>query len=154
MFKGIAIALLSTIFWAGAGAPNLAAPAEKGRFSMMPTEDGVLRLDTVTGAMSLCHRADGKWSCKAIEDDYAAQCEELDRLARENEQLRAENRRLREAAPEMMPDIPDEPEERRRLDLPSDEEVDKMLGFLERFLRRFKDMMDRLEDGDDRKVSI
>lgn len=129
-----------------------AAPAEQGRFSMLPVEDGILRLDTFTGAMALCQRRDGAWTCKSVEEKDATRSGELDRLLRENERLRAENRRLRSRLDGFSPD--ERGEEEAQPDLPSEEEIDRMMSLVERFLRRFKEMIDSLEQPDERETSL
>ncbi len=59
-----------------------------GRYEMKRTEDGYIRLDTQTGAMSICHRANSGWLCEAVPDDRLALEEEITRLDEENRQLR------------------------------------------------------------------
>ena len=52
----------------------LAGPAasqdltQAGRFTFAPVEDGALRLDTVTGAVSLCAGTGGAYSCTPVSD--------------------------------------------------------------------------------------
>src|SRR4029450_14085746 len=58
-----------------------------GRFVMTPVEGGFLRMDTLTGAVSLCQRAGGKWACEAVADDRRPLETEMERLRAENRQL-------------------------------------------------------------------
>ena len=110
----------------------LAAAEEAGRFTMTPTDKGYLRLDTVTGAVSLCSDADGGWACKTVADDHAALQNEIDRLAEENAALQAELDALKSGSPAAG--------EAPRL--PSEEEVDQAFGFMEKLMRRFKGMIE------------
>ena len=62
-------------------------PGENARFSMTPTKDGFLRLDTRTGAVSLCTVTGTSAQCRAAADDREALTEEIERLAKRNAQL-------------------------------------------------------------------
>src|SRR5689334_6428972 len=57
---------------------------ENGRYSFSPVTDGMLRLDTRTGAVSICTRKDAVWSCTSVPDERAALDNEIARLQREN----------------------------------------------------------------------
>ena len=72
-FSAIALALLI------GAAPD--ADQAGGRYRMTPAEGGAfLRLDTQTGAMSVCQRKDGRWACEAVPDERRALETEIDRL--------------------------------------------------------------------------
>ncbi|WP_036293498.1 hypothetical protein [Methylosinus sp. PW1] len=98
--------------------------SEAGRFAMSPAEGGMLRLDKQTGAVSFCTVEGGLSVCRVAAEERAALQEEIDRLARENAQLRA---KLPGAAPEATAP---------RKGLPGEEEFERALSFTERFLRR------------------
>jgi hypothetical protein len=95
------------------------APAD-GRYTMTPAPDGFLRLDTRTGAVSLCTVSGGAAACRAAADERAALEEEIERLTRENAGLR------REAA-----------QTRSRYKIPTDQDIDRALEVGERFMKRF-----------------
>ncbi len=57
---------------------------------MSPTEDGVVRRDTPTGARARCRRQEGGWACRAMDDDQRRLMDEIDRLKSENELLKAQ----------------------------------------------------------------
>ena len=123
-----------------------------GRFVMTPVEGGFLRMDTHTGAVSMCQRASGKWACEAVADDRRALEKELERLGAENRELNSTVRRLEEmlATPEA------EGRDRRaekgpRLQLPSEEEVDRALGYMQRLMRKFKEKLRELDSDGDRR---
>ena len=67
--------------------PEAAQPGENGRYSMTPAPNGFLRLDTRTGAVSLCTVTGTSAQCRAAADDRAALTEEIERLAKRNTQL-------------------------------------------------------------------
>lgn len=122
-------------------APSAFAQEENasGRYTMTPTEEGILRLDTETGAVSICARQSGGWACKSIADDRLALQAEIDRLTLENAQLRA-------ALDKAVPELPDEHEPGGGASwLPSDRHVDQLMAFLEKLARRFQDMVDSLQ---------
>src|SRR5262245_35959950 len=64
-----------------ASAQSPKAPeTENGRSTMGPAADGILRLDTRTGQVSICRQRAGGWACEAAADDRAAYEKEITRL--------------------------------------------------------------------------
>ena len=63
--------LLTVAAPAMAAEPNDAA-TENGRYAMTPAPDGFLRLDTRTGAVSLCAVSAGAVSCRASAEERRA----------------------------------------------------------------------------------
>src|SRR3989449_9204269 len=63
---------------------------DNGRYALSPTGDGVLRLDTRTGAISTCNNSGAGWACYAVPDERAAMDAEIGRLQADNEKLKAE----------------------------------------------------------------
>ena len=116
-----------------AAAAVLAGPAlaqNSGRFTFQPMDGGLMRLDTETGQVSHCTRAGDSFACRSVADDRAALLDEIDRLRRENDQLRQAA-----GSPGVTGKIP----------LPSEEEIDKAMGMFERLMRRM--MRSFREDG-------
>lgn len=102
----------------------LAAPAaaqEAARFTLHPTENGFVRLDGETGAVSECVREAGGLRCRSTPDERAALQAEIDRLAQENARLRSGL-------------VTDEGDGEA---LPDDAEFERALDLMERFMRRF-----------------
>lgn len=109
------------------------APAASGRFVMTPVEGGFLRMDTDNGVVSLCARKGTDWRCETVPDDYQA-------LQKENEALKRQLAELRkEGAP--MPALPGKTD--RKSDWPTDEEIDKGFAKLDRYLRKFKELIEK-----------
>jgi hypothetical protein len=124
----------------------IGANAEQtGRFVMRQTENGVLRLDTKTGAISICTNSNNSWSCTQVDDDSAALNTRLRELKAENRKLRDELSKLRAEFDESITGAAPSPRRDRDV-LPSDEELDKAFSFLERMLKKFKDLVEGLED--------
>jgi hypothetical protein len=104
-----------------------------GRFTFQPMDGGLMRLDTETGQVSHCTRAGDSFACRSVADDRAALQEEIDRLRRENDDLRKASGK------------PANPGVTGRLQLPSEEEIDKAMGLFEKMMRRM--MRTFREDG-------
>jgi hypothetical protein len=100
-------------------AASYAQAPQQNRFQLERTESGVVRLDTQTGAMTLCREENGTLTCRMQPDERAAYEEELDRLEKRVTSL---EERLSQTPPNA---------------LPTDEEVDKSLSIMEKFMRRF-----------------
>src|SRR3954463_15896471 len=75
---------------AGAAAGQAMPDTENGRYALSTTPDGVLRLDTRTGAVSTCSNNGAGWACYAVPDERAALDAEIGRLQVDNEKLKAE----------------------------------------------------------------
>ena len=118
-----------------------------------PPDGGFLRMDSHTGAVSMCQRSSDKWACEAVADDRRALETEMKRLGAENRELSGTVRRLEE-----MLALPDAEGKNRRaekgpgLQLPSEEEVDRALGCMQRLMRKFKDKMRELDSDSDRRL--
>ncbi|MCP4780724.1 MAG: hypothetical protein GY877_08220 [Hyphomicrobium sp.] len=58
------------------------------RYTMSPAENGFVRLDKQTGAMTQCTRDNGVWTCKPMADSQHELQNEIDKLRAENKSLR------------------------------------------------------------------
>ena len=132
--------------------------AANGRYALSPVSDGVIRLDTRTGAVSTCTDAGTGWACYAVPDERAALDAEIGRLQADNEKLKAQ---LTEREPTVTGKI-DEPlpktdslkqpepkiadgERKIEIPLPSDRDMDRMMSFLEQAWRRLVEMANRMQ---------
>jgi len=142
----------------GAVAAQSMPDTENGRYALSPVADGVLRLDTRTGAVSTCNNNGTGWACYAVPDERAALDAEIGRLQADNEKLKAQ---LAEREPTVTGKI-DEPlpktdsmkkadpklgDSERKVDipLPSDRDMDRMMSFLEQAWRRLIEMANRMQ---------
>ena len=144
---------------AGTGAVAQKMPdAENGRYALSPTVDGVLRLDTRTGAVSTCNNSGAGWACYAVPDERSAMDAEIGRLQAENEKLKADiasrepvvTGKIEEPLPKSDSLKPSEPkvaqgEHKIEIPLPSDRDMDRMMSFLERAWRRLIEMANRVQ---------
>lgn len=135
--------------------PASAASEEAGRFSMQPTEGGVIRLDRETGAMSFCTGKDGAWACKDMAVQETELKKRVEELEGEKRALEAE-KRLRDGpghdsplggpvakAPEPGDTVPPAPP--GDLPVPNERDVDKLFDYVEGMVKKFKERIDRLE---------
>jgi hypothetical protein len=142
----------------GAAAAQSMPDTENGRYALSPVADGVLRLDTRTGAVSTCNNTGLGWACYAAADERAALDAEIGRLQAENEKLKAQ---LADREPTVAGKI-DEPmpktdslkkpepkvaegERKIEIPLPSDRDMDRVMSFLEQAWRRLVEMANRMQ---------
>ena len=131
---------------------------DNGRYALSPTGDGVLRLDTRTGAISTCNNSGAGWACYAVPDERAAMDAEIGRLQADNERLKADLASREPTVPgkneEVLPKSDSlkksEPkvadgERKIEIPLPSDRDMDRMMSFLERAWRRLIEMANRVQ---------
>jgi hypothetical protein len=153
----IAAAVLT--FCAGGHARAGALPdTDNGRYALSPLADGVLRLDTRTGAVSTCSNTGAGWACYAVPDERAALDAEIGRLQADNEKLKAQlaerepvvTGKIEEPLPKSDSLKKSEPkvaegERKIEIPLPSDRDMDRVMSFLERAWRRLIEMANRVQ---------
>lgn len=105
------------------------------RFQLEQTESGYLRMDTQTGAISICKDRSGQIVCTLAADEHAAYENELEALRERVADLES-----RIAALEVAGASGESSE------LPTGEEFEQTLGLMERFFRRFMDIVKGLEE--------
>jgi hypothetical protein len=130
------------------GSSGFAAGEKAGRYTMSPADGGgFVRLDTESGAMALCRPKGGDWACTDMADGGGAPGE-MQRLREENAALKAEVRRLEDIVlPEKKSGEP--PVAARpggRIELPSEEDVDKAMTYFGRLIRKFREKLKEFED--------
>jgi hypothetical protein len=108
-------------------APAIAAEAQPaGRYVFVPVEAGTLRLDTTTGAVSLCTGASGEVSCTMVPDEAreaaAGDSPLQDRVAA----LEARVAALEERSVQLLPD---------------EESIDRVMVLADRMMRHFFGMV-------------
>ena len=142
----------------GAASAQSLSDADKGRYALSPVTDGVIRLDTRTGAISTCTNSGAGWACYAVPDERAALDAEIGRLQADNEKLKAElaareptvTGKIDEPLPKTDSLKKPEPkvadgERKIEIPLPSDRDMDRMMSFLERAWRRLIEMANRVQ---------
>jgi hypothetical protein len=133
MTKAMAAACLAFLF------PLCASAAEPDstRFELQRSGDHFVRLDKQTGAMSICEDKDGNLVCRMAADERTAYDDELDRLS---DRVTALEKSVASNA--------------GRSTLPSDAEVDRSIGIMERMMRSLMGMVKEFqnEDGNDKPL--
>jgi hypothetical protein len=153
-----------TVLWltasaAAAAAMATAATAEDtaGRYTMMPTDGGFVRLDTQTGVTSFCTRKEAAWACEAMPDAQQAMRDQMAKLEAENKDLKEENKKIEETfglgdpkkpAPgdtEPPPMSPDAGPPAPKAGVPTEKDVDRMFDYIEGMVKKFKDRLERMQ---------
>jgi hypothetical protein len=123
-----------------------ASDRDNGRFTFRDVPDGVLRLDSRSGQVSLCKNGNNGWACQALPDDRAAFEEEITRLERENASLK------KTLAARGVP-VPDgtAPRSAPEARLPSDDELDRVMALFEKMWRRLAQTVQKMQREIDTK---
>ncbi len=119
----------ATAFAALSALPAAAQDVE--RYQLERTRDGYVRLDTQTGAMTLCRETDGRLVCSPA----SQQGEATDEVAELRQRVQALETRiagLETPAP--------------AAGLPPEEEFERGIGYMERFFRMFMGLVREFED--------
>ena len=165
------IAAMTLISWlgffpgsTGSAAAQSMPDTENGRYALSPVPDGVVRLDTRTGAVSTCSNSGAGWACYTVPDERAALDAEIGRLQADNERSKTELEKLKaelaardpavtgkidEPLPKtdsLKPPTPKADAERKiEIPLPSDRDMDRVMSFLEQAWRRLVEMANRMQ---------
>ena len=153
----LAVAWVIGLGTAGAAIAQSVPELENGRYALAPVADGVIRLDTRTGAVSSCNNSGAGWACYAVPDERAALDAEIGRLQSDNEKLKAQlasreptvTGKIDEPLPKtdsLKPATPKADAERKiEIPLPSDRDMDRVMSFLEQAWRRLIEMAQRVQ---------
>lgn len=102
------------------------AQDDPDRYALEKTDRGYVRMDRRTGEMSLCEERAGQLVCKLAADERAA-------LQNDTERLEAAIEALEDRVAKLESGLAAKPGDA----LPTEEEFEKTMGYMERFLRRF-----------------
>jgi hypothetical protein len=111
-----------------------------GRYVLERVEQGFLRLDSETGAMTLCSAKAGMWECQAIRDQGLDLTAEIGRLKAENDRLKARVAELEKVG--------------GTIKLPSDQEVDRMMDIFGKMFDRFLDFAREMDGKSGERTSL
>ena len=107
-----------------------AAAQDAERYRLERTQDGYVRLDTETGAMTLCREADGRLACTPADQRAGAESE-VESLRERLRILEGRVSVLESGAPVA--------------GLPPEEEFERGIGYMERFFRMFMGLVREFE---------
>jgi tetrahydromethanopterin S-methyltransferase subunit B len=99
---------------------------DAGRYRLEKSADGYVRMDTQTGAMSKCQEQNRQLVCRMAADERTAFQDQVDDLQESVKALDARVARLENSL-----------SARLESQLPSEEEFNRTMGYMERFVRGF-----------------
>ncbi len=132
-----------------AAAPALADDATPdtagGRYVFAKQADGLVRLDTQSGEVSLCSRKSVGWACEAAPEDRAVLENEIARLRTENAALKKDLLSRGLPLPTGIMPEPLAQNDETGVHLPSDADIDRMVTFMDHVWHRFVDAVERAQ---------
>jgi hypothetical protein len=146
--------MITVVAFVALSVPVQAQPtpdSENGRYTFSQVADGMLRLDTRTGAVSLCARKDAGWACNVVPDERRALENEISRLQGENGALKKDMLARGLPLPGGVASAPSAERQRElnlKVPLPSDAEIDRAMSALEKMWRRIQEMVQRTPNSD------
>jgi len=87
--RSAGFAAVALLVAAGVARAQSSPPDDNGRYTLSETDSGYLRLDTRTGAVSICTRKSG-WTCRVVPDERAALDQEIGHLQEQVGMLKAQ----------------------------------------------------------------
>ena len=148
----LAACVQAYVLLAPAAHAQSAPESENGRFSFSPVSDGMLRLDTRSGQVSLCARKDAGWACSAVPDERSALESEIARLQRENGAMKKDM--VARGLPLPAGVSGSASDKQRELNvtvpLPSDAEIDRVMTAFEKMWRRIVEMVQKTPGYNDK----
>jgi hypothetical protein len=117
--------------------PALAQDGANDRYTLEKSESGFVRLDRQTGVVTLCTETEGTLTCRMGADERAAYDEDLARLEK---RVAALEQQLAQGRPTAS------------TPLPSDAEIDRSIGIMERFMRAFFGLVQEFRNEEDKSV--
>ena len=130
----IRIAVLGLAVLSLATPAAIAQEANAERYMLEKSDSGFVRLDRQTGAVTLCTEDQGTLTCRMAADERAAYDEDLARLEKRVEAL---ERQLADGTAA------------RSGELPSDAEIDRSIGIMERFMRAFFNLVQEFQGAEE-----
>jgi hypothetical protein len=107
------------------------AQSDDERYTLEKSPNGYVRMDKHTGEMSICQEQSGQLVCKLAADERSAFESEVDRLQGSVEALEKRVTAL---------------EADKKSYLPTDQDVDKSIDTMQRFLRGFFDIVKEFDE--------
>ena len=100
------------------------------------------KISFTSGGVSLCARKADRWACEPVEDRTKTVDDKVTRLETENQSLKDRVKSLEDSLatgkpPVAQPDV--------KIQIPSEEDVDKAMDYVERIFKKFRDRLGRLD---------
>lgn len=138
-------AIVTSCFAPGAAAllavamSTIPSHAQEQRYQLEKTPNGYVRMDSTTGEMSICEERGAQLVCRVAADERTALQDEVDRLRQDLAELTKRVDRLDAGK-----------SGKTSSGLPSEEEFEKSLSYMERFFRSFMGIVKEQEREDQR----
>jgi hypothetical protein len=139
-FAVAGLALVSSPGWGDGAQPD----NEDSRFSFYRAAGGFLRLDGITGEVSICTRRPAGWLCQALPEEQAAFEAEIARLERDNGLLKKELLAHDLPLPAEMGPNP-APDRKPRLQGPGEQEVHRVVSVIGEVWHRLVEMIEGVQ---------
>jgi hypothetical protein len=123
----VAILLMST---------GLSFAQDANRYSLEKTTDGYVRMDKSTGEMSICKQQGDQLICRVAADDRVALEDGITRLEARLTKIEEKLAAMEKSGTTS------------KTTLPTDEEFEKTIGYMEKFFRRFMGAVQDLNKQD------
>jgi hypothetical protein len=120
---------------AGTVIAGAALAAEAERYRLEKSETGYVRMDMQSGEMSICEERSGQLVCRAAADERSAFQTEVERLENKVRTLEGRVERLENSLAARLEDS-----------LPSEEDFEKTMSYMERFFRGFLGIVREFEE--------
>lgn len=132
-------------------AASVASAAEPDRYRLEKTPDGYVRMDTRTGEMSLCQERWGELVCRMAADERTAMQDELERLQTDIDGLEGRLAEIK-ALEERIAKLEDSLAARIEKTLPTEEDFNRTMSYMERFFRGFMGIVKDLESENSKPI--
>ena len=148
--RTLSLLVLALLAFAPSAHAQPTPDTENGRYMFSQVPDGMLRLDTRTGAVSLCARKEAGLACNTVPDERLALENEIARLQRENGALKKDMLARGLPLPGGVASAPSaqQRELNLKVPLPSDAEIDRVMSAFEKMWRRIVDMVQKTPGSD------
>jgi predicted nuclease with TOPRIM domain len=124
-----------------------ASAAEPDRYRLEKTPNGYVRMDTRTGQMSICQEKWGELVCKIAADERTAVQDEIERLQTEMKALEDRLGSVK-ALEGRVAKLENSLTAKIEQSLPTEEDFNRTMGYMERFFRSFMAIVKDFENED------
>ena len=125
----------------------IAQAAEPDRYRLEKTPGGYVRMDTRTGEMSVCEEKWGELVCKMAADERTAVQDEIERLQSDMKALEDRLATVK-ALEERVKTLENSLTAKIENSLPTEEDFNKTMSYMERFFRSFMAIVKDFESED------
>ena len=122
-----------------------ASAAEPDRYRLEKTPNGYVRMDTRTGEMSICQEKWGELVCRMAADERTAVHDEMERLQTELKALDDQLATVK-ALEDRVAKLENSVTAKIEQSLPTEEDFNKTMSYMERFFRSFMGIVRDFED--------